>query len=535
MTTLVLQAADTAIGGLVGAGTNYLGSLLAGAITGSGGRSTTRSVEGPRLTEMNGLASTEGAPIPRVYGRARIGGQLIWATRFEEVANTVVDRQTSRGGKSLGPQKRTATTTTTTYAYQANLAVGLCEGPIAFVRRIWADGREIDQTTLTIRVHPGTEDQPPDPLIVAKEGAENAPAYRGLAYVVFEKLPLAEFGNRVPQFTFEVVRPVDGLRQMIRSVCLIPAAGEFAYETIPTRRDLGLGRSAPENTHQLWRTNDVTASLDQLQALCPNLAHVSLVVSWFGDDLRAGQCTIAPRVETSDKSTTGTQWSVAGLSRITAREVSRVAGRPAYGGTPSDESVVRLIQALRARGLAVTLYPFVMMDIPAGNELPDPRTGGIGQPPIPGGAASPAIPRLAGSAGQTDRRGADQVAAFVRRDGRLGSAPPRPPLRRSRRLGRRRRCLHHRFGTRRPDRACAPLPACIRPWITCARWRARCAENSGPRPASPMRRTGPSTAPMCLMAARRCASRSTRSGPIRPSMRSASTITRRSPTGAMGR
>ena len=37
-------------------------------------------------------------------------------------------------------------TVTTTYSYFANLAVGLCEGRIAFIRRVWADGRELDLT-----------------------------------------------------------------------------------------------------------------------------------------------------------------------------------------------------------------------------------------------------------------------------------------------------------------------------------------------------------------------------------------------------
>ena len=45
-----------------------------------------RSREGPRLTSLAGLVSTEGAAVPRAYGRARVGGQMIWATRFEEVA-----------------------------------------------------------------------------------------------------------------------------------------------------------------------------------------------------------------------------------------------------------------------------------------------------------------------------------------------------------------------------------------------------------------------------------------------------------------
>ena len=152
------------------------------------------------------------------------------------------------------------------------------------MRRVWADGRELDLTTLVVRVHRGDETQPPDPLIVAKEGADNAPAYRGLAYVVFERLPLESFGNRVPQFSFEVARPVDGLAAMIRAVCLIPGASEFGYETSPVMQAFGFGVTRPENRHQLTAAADVVASLDALQALCPNLRRVSLVVSWFGDE-----------------------------------------------------------------------------------------------------------------------------------------------------------------------------------------------------------------------------------------------------------
>jgi hypothetical protein len=207
MTTLILQAAGSALGGIVagpiGAAVGRaVGGLAGAAVDGAlFGSDSPRMVEGPRLKDIDGLTSTEGAPIPRVYGRARIGGQLIWATRLEEVADTTVERSGTRGGKGGSRAK----TVTTTYSYFANLAVGLCEGPISFVRRVWADGRELDLTTIAMRVHRGFDDQPSNPLIVAKEGADNAPTYRGLAYVVFERLPLAEFGNRVPQFSFEVV------------------------------------------------------------------------------------------------------------------------------------------------------------------------------------------------------------------------------------------------------------------------------------------------------------------------------------------
>ena len=296
MATLVLSTAGSVVGSYFGGPVGGAIGRVVGTVAGSlidnallNGSESPRFVEGPRLKDLDGVASTEGAPIPRVYGRARVGGQLIWATRFEEVANTTVERSGARGGKSTGGGQKTVRTI---YAYFANLAVGLCEGPISFVRRVWADGRELDLTTLVMRLHRGGEDQPPDPLIVAKEGAENAPAYRGLAYVVFERLPLEPFGNRVPQFSFEVVRAVDGLASMIRAVCLIPGAGEFAYETMSVRQSFGFGVSRPENRHQLHGWTDAAASLDALTALCPNLESVSLVASWFGDDLRAGHCTV---------------------------------------------------------------------------------------------------------------------------------------------------------------------------------------------------------------------------------------------------
>ncbi|EIM25472.1 baseplate multidomain protein megatron [Microvirga lotononidis] len=381
MATIVLQTVGAAVGGMIAGPIGAMAGRALGGLAGAAidnalfSGDNTKYVEGPRLKDIDGLTSTEGAPIPRVYGRARIGGQLIWATRLEEIANA--DRS-SQGGKGMGGPK----TVTTTYSYFANLAVGLCEGRIAFIRRVWADGRELDLSTITMRVHTGSETQSADPLIVAKEGAQNAPAYRGLAYVVFERLPLADFGNRVPQFSFEVVRPVDGLNRMIRAVCLIPGASEFGYDTLPATQVLDLGKTRPENRHQMQRDTDVAASLDALQALCPNLKRVSLVVSWFGDDLRAGSCLIEPRVDVKTKVNDGAAWSVAGLTRADAKAVSLVDGSPAYGGTPSDETVKRLIRNLKARGLDVVLYPFVMMDVHAGNDLPDPY-GGTGQPAYP--------------------------------------------------------------------------------------------------------------------------------------------------------
>ena len=87
-------------------------------------------------------------------------------------------------------------------SYSLSLALALCEGEILRVGRVWADGTEIEVSSLNMRVYRGGEDQLPDPKIAAVEGAELAPAYRGIAYVVIEDLQLAPYGNRVPQFTF---------------------------------------------------------------------------------------------------------------------------------------------------------------------------------------------------------------------------------------------------------------------------------------------------------------------------------------------
>jgi hypothetical protein len=380
MTTLLLQNAGSALGGAFGPFGAVVGQL-AGSLAGSaidgaltGGRTLKT---GPRLQAMPSMGSTEGAPIPRVYGRVRIGGELIWATRFQEVVTDTVRKQKT-GGKGGSPK-----TVTRTYSYYGHFAVGLCEGPIAFVRRIWADGQLLDRAGLTIRIYNGGEDQQPDPLIIAKEGAENTPAFRGTAYVVFENFPLGAYGNRIPQFSFEVVRPLDGLGRMIRSINLIPGSGEFIYEPGTVIRSLGPGASASENRQDLTSASNWQASLDALQALCPNLANVALVCSWFGDDLNAASCTIAPRVERLDKATSGADWQVAGLTRPMARPVSLVDGIPAYGGTPSDLSVVHAIGNLKARGLSVTLYPFCMMDVPGGNALTDPWSGAGSQPAFP--------------------------------------------------------------------------------------------------------------------------------------------------------
>ncbi|NHK29591.1 hypothetical protein FF098_016915 [Parvularcula flava] len=343
-----------------------------------------RQRTGPQVDAFRLQTASEGTPIPAVYGRTRLSGEIIWASDFLETVSTDT---TTRGGKG-GGTRRPVETTTTTYLYSVSLAIGLCEGEISRIGRVWADGKPVSLQNYTHRLYTGTEDQLPDSAIEAVEGAGLAPAYRGLAYVVFEDLPLAAFGNRIPQFSFEVECPLtseDGasLENAARAVCMIPGSGESAYATTPVLVDDGEGVTRQENVNNNAGGTDLVASVRALTETLPACSKVALIVSWFGTDLRAGFCEVKPGVELADKDTTPFQWSVGGTSREDAHVVSTIDGRPAYGGTPSDRSVVEAIQHLKAQGFEVLFYPFILMDIAPGNALPDPDSGTSGQPAFP--------------------------------------------------------------------------------------------------------------------------------------------------------
>lgn len=414
MAELVLSTIGRAAGSALpalstaGAALGQFGGAMLGAAIDQHlfGVRTTR--EGPRLTDFHIQASTEGASIPAVFGTVRIAGQVIWAARFKEYVQTA---ESSSGGKGGGPSVRTRS-----YRYTLSFAVGLCEGEVARIGRVWANGAPLDLSTVAWRLHRGGEDQAADPLIEAVEGAEQAPAYRGLAYVVFEDLPLEAYGNTIPQLSFEIIRPAradgDRFEDRVRGVCLIPGAGEFVYASEPVFRRDGPGSEAPENVHAEAERANLLVSLDHLQAEFPNCETVMLVVAWFGSDLRCGECEIRPGVEIAAKENTPQQWQVSGVARDGARLISEHGGGPAFGGTPSDRSVLQAIAALKQRGYRVGVYPFLMMDVPVGNALPDPY-GDEAQAAYPwrGRISVHPAPGVAGSVDQTSAAG-DQLDAF---------------------------------------------------------------------------------------------------------------------------
>lgn len=415
MATLVLTTIGSAIGNaLLPSGLSILGATLSGAAIGgaigslAGGFIDSaiagpQRASGPRLGDIRIQGSTEGAAIPRVRGRARVAGQIIWAANFKEKKST-----STEGGKA------TSGVEVTEYSYSASFAVALCMGEIGGIGRVWADGGLADLTNATMRIHHGTPDQEPDPLIAAIEG--EAPAFRNTAYVVFEDLALEAFGNRVPQLSFEIFAPaLDGntLEALVRGVDIIPSSGEFVYGTTIVTRKTGPGASTPENMMNGQRRANMDVALDQLQAQLPNARSAALVVAWFGDDLRCGECKIKPGVEIASKETRPYAWRAGDVGRASAHLVSHDADGPLFGGTPADRAVIEAIRAMNARGLSVTFYPFILMDVPPGNTKPDPYNPAGMQPAFPWRGRITQHP-AAGIAGSPDKTAAaaTQVAAF---------------------------------------------------------------------------------------------------------------------------
>ncbi|PZX46235.1 putative tail protein [Roseinatronobacter thiooxidans] len=424
MATLVLSAVGAAVGSGFGGSVLGLSGMVIGRAVGAtlgrvidqrlmGGGS--QVIEHGRIDRLRLTGASEGAPVPRVWGRVRLGGQVIWASAFRESVTT-----RGGGGKIVRrPRVRE-------FSYSVSLAVALCEGPILGVGRIWADGQELAPSDLNLRLYHGGEDQLPDPLIEALEGAGRVPAYRGVAYLVIEDLELGEFGNRVPQLSFEVIRNTQSdtpqsLSDHLRAVAVMPGSGDFALASSPvyvraTDSDfdaLPHADTQPMNLNSATGLTDIAASLEALARELPHVQSSLLIVSWFGSDLRAGLCEIAPKVEYSDRTAPDQPWSVAGRGALDTPEIPRLNGRPVYGGTPSDASVLQAIAALKAQGQAVVYYPFILMEILPENGLPDPWSDAEDQPILPwrGRITTTKAPGQSGSADGTEAASAE-VAAF---------------------------------------------------------------------------------------------------------------------------
>lgn len=163
-----------------------------------------------------------GSAVMELLGTTRISGNAIYYDDFTAHEH----RETQRSGKGGGVKS-----TTITYTYTAAVIMGLCEGPIKGIGRVWID-KELYQypsEKIGMTLYSGTADQQAWPYVVGKH-PEKALPYTGLAYMA----GVIDLGNNasLPNFNFEVqgklldtgdgvdVNPADYIRYILDKVGL---------------------------------------------------------------------------------------------------------------------------------------------------------------------------------------------------------------------------------------------------------------------------------------------------------------------------
>lgn len=189
MSNLIIPAVGAIVGGYIGGPT---GASIGWAL-GSAASAKDTVIEQPKVGDLRIQTSSYGTAIPIVIGSQRLSGNIIWAAPKTEYTTE------TRAGKGGGG------TVTISTGYKQSMIIAICKGPIAGVRKIWAEGTLIAGPGRPSigTLYKGSDDQMPDPTYASFVG-EDAPAYRGIAYYSLTDFDLGTSG-RVPQFSFEVI------------------------------------------------------------------------------------------------------------------------------------------------------------------------------------------------------------------------------------------------------------------------------------------------------------------------------------------
>ena len=88
----------------------------------------TISTTATKLEALRLQSSTYGATLPVLFGRTRVPGNVLWYNGFQAIKETTKKRAGKGGGTTIK---------TVTYSYTANIAMGICEGQILGIPRVW--------------------------------------------------------------------------------------------------------------------------------------------------------------------------------------------------------------------------------------------------------------------------------------------------------------------------------------------------------------------------------------------------------------
>ena len=213
MAQLALAVVGSAIGAAIGGpfGAAALGQSLgwlvgsaAGALLGGGQKS-----KGPRASDTQVQVSTYGHPIYKIWGTARVAGDIIWIGERKRKKKEVSAKGLGGGSSAY-------------FEYRQSFAVGFSE-PACNVLKIWFHTKLVYDTTggskirwkypkTKLRFYYGREDAQPDPLIEAERGIDHVPAFRHLNSIMFENQLLKDFSNQIPNVRALVVTKCERTR-----------------------------------------------------------------------------------------------------------------------------------------------------------------------------------------------------------------------------------------------------------------------------------------------------------------------------------
>ena len=182
------------------------------------GKNTTNRAD--MIADFQINSASYGEVVPEVLGTTRLSGNIIYYDDFTPHEH----RSTTRTGKGGGSKH-----TEITYTYTVACAIGLCEGPIAGIGKVWRD-KEIytyPSEKIELTAYNGDYGQTPWPYVLSKH-PEKALPYSGLAYMA-GVVDLGERGS-LPQFNFEIrgklldtgdgidVNPADYIVHVLKSI-----------------------------------------------------------------------------------------------------------------------------------------------------------------------------------------------------------------------------------------------------------------------------------------------------------------------------
>ena len=153
-----------------------------------------------KLAGISVQTSVLGIPIPRGWGRARVGANLIDYVAFTAIPTKT---KTTPGGKGLG-----GSSTNTTYSYTASIILSIAQGPIRGVRSVYldktvfTDGSSSALFQAGLNAALGSVGQAPWGYLTSLFPAR-ALGYSGIAYVYAADYKLNE-GATLSNHTFEV-------------------------------------------------------------------------------------------------------------------------------------------------------------------------------------------------------------------------------------------------------------------------------------------------------------------------------------------